>query len=596
MNINILIEIFTTFLALLSGFLLSYIIFPRRDIIERLVYSLSFFISISIIASVILYFLGLLKEPYILFSFVFLNLLFSFIISLNSKKLKFKTTYNKDVLFILLFSTIGAIWKALFFKSIKNFSDPYGYSFKFISQNIPDLGFYTGMARDKAAYIGLKTTEEVLSPHIFNNWINSFLITFIFLCFVYLVFREYRNRKLAYIGVALMSIGPIELFHMLNSIYGHSLAYISIFPLFLFFKKKNNKIFWLALIFSLAMMPIYYTAVVVLVLLSFGFVLSLFIKRLIETKTLGLIRFIKNKKVIGFLVILIILSLYVCFFSNMFKFTYGKAKDTSGITDSVDIIKEPINKVSPILKIHKKETLRYENPTFLLLSAIRWQALFFFLCFLTFVFYLIKKRKLNKESKDLLLCLIPISLVSYGFFHINLPARIFDYFSFFFLMCLKIRKAHLKYFFIFSFIFIIITGLYTARDKKIFFEVSDGEIEAARWVASNLNARVFSDQVFVNQLILARYYNVTGADDKSQIVISLFYSENESNFMEAIKFLNRSNVRYIAITKRMLEKYVLMVNIAQKPVKNLRFYNKYLNKIYDNSDTRIYSIITQTKK
>lgn len=567
----------------LAGIFLSYIIFPKTDIIKRAVYSVVLAVSISTILGVLLYLLGILTSITTILSLIFLTLLF---IILKSKK-QCKTEYNPDIRYLLLFSLIGAIWRLWFWKSIKNPRDTYGYAFKFIGETVPDLGFYTGMARDRANYVGLKTTNALFNFFSLNNqYINTFLITFIFLGFIYLIFCKYRNKKLAYIGVALTALGPIELFHMTSSITGHALSYISLFPLFLLFKSKHNRVFWLALVLAITMMFTYHTASMTMLLSSIGFIIALFIKDLIKTKNIKIFKnSLKNRKIQAFLLITIVLTSYICIFSNMEVYTIGRTRDLSSTKESFSRIKAPTV---------------YKDPAFLGLSAIRWQMLFFFLCGLTFVFHIareiIKKKGLPKDSEDiyLLLCLIPISIISYGFIHVNLQPRIFDYFAFFGLLALKIPKKYLRIFFILSFIFILITSFYVARDKRIFFETSDKEIKGAREIANSLQGRIFSDQPFINQLILNGYYNVTGTYDKEPLLYNLFYQDNSSAFLNTINTLNSNlGVSYIALTKRMQEQYILMLNYPKKPLTNIELYEENLEKVYDNGDVRVYKIKPQ---
>jgi len=127
------------------------------------------------------------------------------------------------------------------------------------------------------------------------------------------------------------------------------------------------------------------------------------------------------------------------------------------------------------------------------------------------------------------------------------------------------------------------------KDKKIFFENSDGEIKAASWIKENLNETVFSDQKFINLVILKDYYNVTGTYDEDPLIKNLFYNNNLSTFLSSVKELNSNlSVDYIAITKRMQEKYVLMLNYPQKQIQTTEFFEENLEKVYGNGDVKIY--------
>jgi hypothetical protein len=109
-----------------------------------------------------------------------------------------------------------------------------------------------------------------------------------------------------------------------------------------------------------------------------------------------------------------------------------------------------------------------------------------------------------------------------------------------------------------------------------------------------LKGKIFSDIFFANQLISNGYYNVTGADDNDILVYSLFYQSNPSIFLDAIKTLDIDlNVDYIALTKRMQEQYILMVNFPQKPLINRELYEENLIKVYNNGDVKVYKTLSR---
>jgi len=320
------------------------------------------------------------------------------------------------------------------------------------------------------------------------------------------------------------------------------------------------------------MMFTYVTSSMVTFLVSIGFIIALLLKVFMK----------KNKKlskikILAFILIAIVSALFL-----LGSYSFGNSEEKSS---NLELVTKHIIS-SPLMK--------YKDPTFLGLSAIRWQMVFFFLCGLTFVFYitkrLIEKENISENNLDLLLCLIPILIVSSAFWYANLQTRIFDYFAFFGLLVLKIPRKYLKIFFILSFIFLLITGFYVAEDKKVFFETSDGEIEGALWIDNSLQGRVFSDQVFVNQLVLKGYYNVTGVYDNDPLVYDLFYQDNLAIFLIAMNTLREDlNVDYVVITKRMQDKYILMIDVPQKRLINSDLYEQ-LNKIYDNGDVKVYHI------
>jgi hypothetical protein len=476
---------------------------------------------------------------------------------------------------VAFFSLIGTFWRLWFWGGIKNVSDVSAYAFKFVGSAVPDLGFYTGLAADRTSYIGLKAAEISLRYLSVNNkFLGIFLVTFVFLGFIYIIFNEYRNKKTAYMGIVLMALGPVELFHMTSSIVGHSFAYVSIFPLFLLFKLEEKGIFWVALLSAIVMAFTYYTGSVVMLLASLGFTIALFAKDLIETRKLTktLKNFLKNEKVQAFLLIAIILIGFIYIFSNMWAYSLRRLET---LRDFLDI----------------NLATAYKDPVFLGLSALRWQMIFFFLCGLTFISSMIRKRSFSKGDIDLLFCLIPILIVSYGFLHVNLPTRIFDYFAFAGLFFLTIPEKYFKQFFILSFVFILISSFYIVKDKKIFFETSDKEIEGVAWIRNTLKGKIFSDQFFINQLILKGYFNVEGANDKSPLVYNLFYQDNLPVFLGAINILIRDlKIDYIVLTKRMQEAYILMLYPPQSHLINIRLYEDHLHKVYDNNDVRVYKL------
>jgi len=582
-----------TILIFIPGLLLSYIIFTKTDIIKRTVYSIILAISILSILGTLLFLINQFDRIKTILSLGCLSLLFLLILILKNEQ--YKTNFNKDLWYLMFFSLIGTGWRLWFLKTIKNFGDAYVYASKFTGRTIPDLGFYTGMVIDHSSYVGSAAISQITSYLAFNNqFLNIFLITFIYLGFIYLVFSEFRSKKMAYLGIALMAIGPIEIFHntlCLTSVA--ALSYISIFVLFLLFKSKDNRIFWPTLLLSIALMFSYYTASMVIILSSIGFIIALVVKNLLalrqtyfgpELKTKRFIKIFKkilaDKKVRIFLLIVVIVASYTYVCSNMKVYTLHTSQDFSGTKDSALTVSELLTKIP---------TNYYKGPTFFRISAVGWQEIIFFLCGLSFIFYLVRKKDFSEDNFDILLCAIPLLIVSYGFFHVNLPTRIFNYFAFFALLALKIPKKYFKLFFVMSFIFILIAGFYVVKDKRIFFETSDKEIETALWVKNSLQGKIFSDQYFINQLILNGYYNVTGAADDDPSVHDLFYQQSPSKFLETIDDLKSwLEVDYIVLTKRMREQYILMLDTPQKPLINTELYETNLIKIYDNEDVRVY--------
>jgi len=558
----------------IPGLLTSYVLFPRTNIIRRATYAIILSLSILLISGIILYSL----KAFTFFNICLAVLIFSFLplLALKPGSKAGKTSFTNDFWYVLLFSLFGTIWKLWFWIRIKNISDAAAYSFKFIGHNVPDLGFYTGLAADRIAYIGLPVGEALLRFfYLDNRFLNLFLITFLFLGLIYALFDEYRGKTAAFFGVALMAFSPVELFHMLNSIMGHSLAYISILTLFLFFKSKERGIFWLCFILAIVMSFSYYSGSVTMLIASAGFILALFIKESLHpggTPAEALVRFFKNEKTQAFLLIFLAIIVFIYLFSNMWVFSLKNANTFSNFLDL-------------------RFSNAYSDPQFLGLSAIRWQMLFFFFCGATFIWHIARVPKFSDQDKDLMYCLIPVFLISYGFIHVNLPARIFDYLSFAGLLFLQVKKEYFKLFFISAFTFMLLSGAYVLRDKRVFFSVSDKEIEGAGWIKRNLQGKVFSDIFFVNQLVAKGYYNVEGANDKSALVSNLFYGENLPSFLSSLDVLsNKFGVEYVAISKRMRQVYLMMLYPPQAPLRNLPFFESNLRKVYDNGDVAVYKV------
>lgn len=565
------------------GILLSYIIFSKTDIIKRAIYSIVLAVSNSVILGVVLYRLNMLTSIYAILSLFSLSL-FLFVI-LKSRSKQCKTYFIKDIWYLIFFSLSGTFWRLGFLKSIKNFSAAYDFGSKFNGEAVPNLGFYKGISIDRSRFIGsyvfYKISEFLSINKITNKFFDIFLITFLFLGFIYLIFSLYRNKKIAYLGIALMALGPFEIFHTTLDFFGHSFSYIALFSLFLLYKSNYREDFQIALTLSLVMMFTYFTSAIINALASIGFIIALFIKEFSKVKNIkkSVIYSFKNMKVLSFILIGIASLTFVFGFSSFLK---------NSSSSNIGLITAHIT-TYPILK--------YKDHSFLGLSAIRWQMLFFFLCGLTFIFYIVRKKDFSEENLDLLLCLIPILLVSCAFYYVNLPTRIFDYFGFFGLLVLKIPKKYFKLFFISSFIFILITGFYTAKDKKVFFETPDKEIKGAKEISNSLKGKIFSDMFFINQLISNGYYDVTGANDDDPLIYKLFYQNNPAIFLNGVNYLkNNLDIEYIAITKRMQKKYILMLNVPQMPLINIELYEKSLIKVYDNSDVKVFKTELKDKK
>jgi hypothetical protein len=612
MIFEIILATFGLFIFFLTGLTASYFLFHRVNIIERTVYTIILSVILVTFAGYIFFIFNIQNQFYLLLFVCLVLLVLSFILLKKSKthpKL-FKTFFDIEIIFIALFSVLGSIWRYLFVFYTNNHLSPYAYSKIYQNGEIPDLGFYTGMVKSHANYIGKDILVYLFEYlHINLGMIEIFISVFVSLSLIYLVFMEYKqNKKLAYIAISIMALGPIEKFYNTNSFYGHAFSMFGLLLLFLYFKSKDQRIFWLAFLVAIYNAITYYTGTAVAILASAGFIASSFAKDWFLKKSFLLTskNILLNKKLIGFFVILIITTTYLFIASNMSRFTISSSKNTENISfaiqnigyesnghESEATISDSVTYDSPASKINTSNFYKstvYKDRKILWFSAMGWQSLFFLLCGSTFIIYLLWKRKISNNSLDILLAIIPVSFVSFGFFYMNYPARIFNYFAFFSILALKIPKKYYKIFGISALIFISITCMCIASDKMILWENPEGEINGANEISQTMSGKIFSDQRFVQNLIFSNYYKVTGTKDNDPILIGLFYSNNEKQFLSSLEKLKKNNVKYIATTKRMRESYILMLNYPIKKMINPKMYDKYLEKVYDNGDVRVYDI------
>jgi len=615
MFLEIALAIIGIIIFFLPGILASHILFPHCDIIERIIYSIILSVCLITIVCYPFYKYGF-QDPNILSSIILiLTLILSVLLLYRHKKSEFKTYYNKDILFVLLFSFIGGAWRLWFVNGIKYFWDAYTYAGISINGVAPDLGFYTGMVQSHMNYVGIDISKHIISHPLFNilgsQTLNIFVTTFLYLGMIYLLFSNFRKDKaLTYAGVALMSLGPIEIFHSALAFYGDKLPYIALFSLFLLFISKKKNIFWLAFFLAVYSFLTYYTDSMVMILASFGFLVALIIKEFFIKRSLSALvkDILKNKKIVGFLVILLLGCSHVFFVSNMKHFTTVSAGNTKQIQQIVyHATSRPNTKETPEIQTESELVTKmekdpvffhdytiYKDPSFLNISALGWQTLFFLFCGFTFIVYLSKKKDFSEENTNILLCIIPVTIVSFGFLYTGVLTRSFDYFVFFGLMAVQIPKKYYKVFLVISSIFILTTSVYALEAKRPYFENSEGEVNAAKEMKYFAKGAIFTDETFVNNLALNGFYSVTGTGDENPLLIDLFYNKNKTSFLNAIKSLKDNDIGYIAITKRMREKYILMLNYPKKSITNSDLYENSLSKIYDNGDVRVYS--TEIKK
>lgn len=590
---------------LLPGLLWSYILSPKLDGVQRVVYAVLLSVSIATIGGVALTLFGVFTGMWFwlmlaaIATVTFVYMRYSMRKG-HASSVMYQTQWQSDVWYILGLSVFGTIWKVWFFKSLIRLNDPYEYAFSFVGKTVPDLGFFTGMATDRVEYIGLTVLSRI-QQWVFGSslTVQCLVITFVFCGLVYLIAKAYRgSRMFALCVTALLCVGPVELFYTLTSIGGHSLAYVCILPMFLLFKNPYNRLVaTLCIALTCVMISMYYTATIMLILLSGGFVIATVIQGLMQKQ-----KTFDKKKLLVFACVGLIASGSILTDAARTAFSFGKLADSTDVRNAFHALY-----TSDSLEVDEAgETFRardntiYRDPSFLGVSAIRFQMLFFFVCGLTYIAhiaYMIRRRKvILSEYVDIGLALIPVTIVSISFFYVNYPTRIFDYFAFFGLTALCIPRKTYRIFFICAALYIGITSIYVARDKRVFLQTSSGEVQAAQGIAYRDLGVVFTDIVLANQIILNGYYAVTGADDKDSVVYDLFFQRNEQKFLQSLKYLHDQDVLYIAITRRMMDSYILMVNYPQKPMINEDLYEHLLEKVYDNGFVRVYSTdVSDTK-
>lgn len=592
-----------------TGYLLGLFLFKKLNVLERISFSVGLSIGYFGLWSIFLYLLGLYSKSSIYILSIISIFVFIFILFINIKKYKnFKDDWHNSIISVFSFSILGVVLRFIYQKYFElnsyTISDPYAYSFGFIDKNIPDLGFYSGIARDKSLFFGNFITENISSFFYLNGWLVIFLANFFYLSFIYLFIEKIsKDKYISLFTVAIMFIGPIELFYSANSIFGHPLSYL-IIPVFLLGLVTNTKNYSvLTTMLCLTMLPTYYTSGVIIALISIGLLISILIKDLLE-KEKKIKEIFISKIFLKFSIILIISSFYIIFLSGMTEYSIDSYFDKSNreiFQSNIIDLKENIidSKKNTTLENQIEYNSIYKDPQFIFLSAIRWQMLFLALCFGIFTLIIfkkiIKKEKIDEKEKTVLLILIPIILISLGFWHVNLPTRIFNYLCFFFISLLTFILVDLsdetkKNIYILTFVFFVLTTIFVVKDKKAFLTISKEEISSARKISlKGFEGKIFSDQVFINQLILSKYYNVTGANDKDQLVKNIFFQNNENVFKDAIKILRNNGVTHIAVTKRMSEKYILMLNYPQKKLITEGMFKK-LEKTYDDGIVVLYKL------
>jgi hypothetical protein len=571
------------------GTILSCIFFPETELSERIAYSVLLSCSLEMIFIFVISAFKISDFATALFLWSLLAIIFLVILILRAKKIK--TKFEKYSLYVFLASFIGLFVRLWFLSRLQNFSDCYKYA-GFIKGHVPDLGFYTGMVINRSFYV-LNATNSFITFLSGAKYPLIFLWVFAYLCLIYLLFKNYKKTGMFFAVALIMAFGPIEIsLNFLN--YLVLVSYASVMLMVLFFKTKEPNLGALCILSALAFSVSGYTATMVAAITAAGFVAAVIIQKILENpekfKKFA-VSLLRDKRFTVFCLIFAMSVILMAIFTEMPKFTVSQLQDSSTAISYLNKSPGTPSGNSPLINAENVIS-PFQEPRFLGFSAMGWQSIFFLFCGFTFVIYIIfsffRKKEISEEDKILLYCCLPICLLSLAFFWAGYPARTFSYVCFFSLLALKLPKKWLKIFLAAAVIFIGATTFLVLKDEGTFFYKSPGETSAAQDIKKTLDGRIFSDECFVNQMVLAGYYDVTGAGDKDNLTKDLFYQNNKKDFLEAVDSLNKHKVPYIAITKRMRDSFVLMVNFEQNHVLNFDLYQNNLKKVYDNGDVSIY--------
>lgn len=286
MIIEIIQSILGLILFSLPGIFLSYILFPKSNIAERLSYILVISFSIKSILNFLISFVGINSATTCIL-WIILSLVFAYFVF--KKKNIYKTIFDKDSLYIFILSFLGLGLKMWFYIPMENYGECYAYASKFIRGMVPDLGFYTGMALDHSYYI-LKQVNGFLSFITPDIYIGMLLSVFVYLGFIYILFKEFNKKNIAIWAVALFATVPIEFFKRIT-LDQAILSFIFAICLFILFKTKDKNFTILSLIICPAICFTSYSSTITIIILCSGFMVAILLKTIS-----GHINFIENIK------------------------------------------------------------------------------------------------------------------------------------------------------------------------------------------------------------------------------------------------------------------------------------------------------------
>jgi hypothetical protein len=601
-----------TILFFIPGTILTRILFKKTTLSEFLSYSVIISFFVSTILSLCLFKIGIFSSFSLFISIIILSVFLLLVIFLKRKK--FTLLYDKKTFWLMfLFAISGTLWR-WFFRFKTNFwgDGITSHINSAVTQNlfyngisnfsVPDVGFYTGMMVDHSKLFAGGLASNFYYSVGLTGFFETFLAVFILSFFTYKVIYLYRkNISLAFFGAFIVAvIGPVEIWQNTLTFLGGNLVYVGLIALFILYLEKEKSFFYLCLIIASTLSLSYYTAGLVLILTSSGFLISFFIRGFLEHQEKSFfekIKFIVHEKKFReyFLILVLILILFFTFageslITHAENTAVSAAQNaySSSLSLFIDLsnLKIVDNSISP------SPIYPYVNYyKFLRISPLNWQNLIILLMGFTFLIKLCldvnKSKKIPEEDKPLLVTMLPAYILALAFALIHYEQRSFSYLLFFMILIVKIPKKFFYFFVIFCVLFFFTTGYFNNMERIIFYDNSEGEIDGALWVSQNLDGKILSDEKFISLLINKKYYNVTGFPDDSPFTEPIFYSNDLNTTLNALKSLN---VTYFISTKRMREKYILMLNFPQQPMSSNLLYSKNFNLVYNNSDVEIYFI------
>lgn len=605
---SLLSTAYFAFIFLLPGLLCARVFFPKGNAIQKAVFGIS--LSAAIFAIINFANVALsLRSPWAGISeYIALIVI---LILLGPKGFagfaKRDAAYWRDALPMIGIAAFSVLWKLLFLLPIRNFASAYDYAGLFTGEQVPDLGFYTGMAADHSNYAirAVNSFWQAMQTGILEFNITLIFMTIAYVGFVYILCKEYagddaKGRKGALWAASIMALGPIEIFYTSGSVFGHPMAYLAVFGLFYLFaiRHAERSRAALAIMLCLAMAATYYTSTMANIVLCVGFCLAIALEKIFMHRPMRIAAIpmlcLRDMRFRSFIIIgLISAGVFFIMSKGMLDTTTTIITDTQPIkTLGVATGPQDAQHVPAHASIQP-----YRDPNIMGISALRAQALLFLIFGAFFFIRLLRRRE--DAMRHAALASLPAAMAAFAFAYAGYPARAFDYLAFLAPLLAVVASTALERplprrfvhaFAACAFIVMASLGLLVMKDKKIFFDRSEGDLLGAEWIAQNLDGRILTDQNFASALISKGYYRVTGFADDDPRLGDIFYHADPTKFMKAVSsdFVS-GKADYIATTRTMRDRYILMVNVPQIPIGNGDFIESMLTKVYDNGEVRVYS-------